>query len=97
MTAITATPPAVHAALRSVTWFGVRPATNAAAASTRPSGRFTNREYGGAPRRVFWCDASSRRAALKAHGPSRESMVVGAAIVASTTAAMRHRYPAAVK
>ena len=54
------TPVIVQAADRMVTWSGVAPRRWAIAASTRPSGRLTSREYRGAPALAF-CALDSAR------------------------------------
>ncbi|CPU67181.1 Uncharacterised protein [Mycobacteroides abscessus] len=57
--AIVAIPASVVAALTSVTASGVRPSTYAPAASGRPRGRLTKREYAAAPLDDF-CASCSR-------------------------------------
>ena len=43
------TPAMDEPALSQVTWLGLKPTTKASAASRRPNGRLTHREYAGAP------------------------------------------------
>src|SRR6185312_7356325 len=64
--AIPAIAAAEKAALTAVTWFGDSPAWKAAAASSRPIRRLTNREYAGAPVAAgFWAERSRCSVARK--------------------------------
>src|SRR3954454_1780445 len=77
MSAIIAIAAAENAALIPVTAFGVSPAWDEAAASTRPILRFTNLEYAGEPFAGGFCAPASRGTVPRKDSPS------GAAVVAT--------------
>ena len=54
-------PAPVSVALTAVAWFGVTPMPWAMAATIRPAGRLTSREYAAVPREGFWAERNASR------------------------------------